>query len=162
MPHSVVPAVLAAVLSFGVFSPVASEPYSHAERALAEALLSRMQLRSFADGVEFCGYIYSDAVGRLRAGSAARGDADSCSAPFPAHQPVSSWHTHGEWDPESWNEVPSALDIETDALEGVNGWVATPGGRLWFVDGREMTATLVCGPACLPQDPRFIPGGDGT
>ena len=44
-----------------------------------------------------------------------------------------------------------------DFEEGTNGYVSTPGGRLWFVDGRAREASLICGPRCLTQDPFYVP-----
>ena len=42
--------------------------------------------------------------------------------------------------------------------EGVNGYVATPGGRLWFIEGARGIVTLVCDLGCMDQDPDFRPG----
>jgi hypothetical protein len=54
--------------------------------------------------------------------------------------------------------VPSPEDVYSDSDEGLNGYVATPGGRFWFVDGRNETVSLICGIGCLPSDPEFVPG----
>ena len=43
----------------------------------------------------------------------------------------------------------------------VNGWVSTPGGRLWFVDGRSGALRQICGRGCLPVDPGFVPEEHG-
>lgn len=48
------------------------------------------------------------------------------------------------------------LDVEGDMSFGVNGWVATPGGRLWFIDGETGSTRQVCGRDCLPSDPNFF------
>lgn len=134
-----------------------SEPgYSAQERALVMALLTIVQPRSFAAHAEFCGYVVRDRAGRLRVTGPVEGDAGTCSAPWPDGGTVlASWHTHGGFDPATWNEVPSLLDLEIDHLEGVDGWIATPGGRLWHVDGPGRVAELVCGPACLPVDDEY-------
>jgi hypothetical protein len=36
-----------------------------------------------------------------------------------------------------------------DMEEGVNGYVATPGGRFWYIDGDRGVATQICGPGAL-------------
>jgi len=41
--------------------------------------------------------------------------------------------------------------------DGVDGYVATPGGRLWFIDGQSGRARQICGLGCLTQDPDFKP-----
>lgn len=137
--------------------PVMAEPgYTPAERALATALFTMLQPRSVGRDTEFCGYLYRDAAGWLRTTGPVTGRAETCAAPWPRHgTPVASWHTHAGYDVDMWNEVPSARDLQADAFEGVDGWVATPGGRLWHVDGAAMVAVLVCGPFCLPADPDY-------
>jgi hypothetical protein len=141
----------------------AAEPgYSIAERALVTAVLALAQARSFAEGREVCGYVLRDAAGHLRLTGPVSGEGGTCSAPWPATGDVlASWHTHGGYDVDMWNELPSGRDIQADHLEGVDGWVATPGGRLWHVDGAAMTATLVCGPGCIAQDPDFDAAATG-
>jgi hypothetical protein len=44
---------------------------------------------------------------------------------------------------------------------GVNGWVATPGGRLWFVDGRTGALEQVCGADAFRWIPAFVPEEHG-
>ena len=51
--------------------------------------------------------------------------------------------------------------MEGDEAEGIDGWVATPGGRLWYVDSSDMVTSQICGIGCLPMDPDFIPGDMG-
>jgi hypothetical protein len=140
-----------------------AEPgYTAAERALAVALFTLLQPRSVASDVEFCGYIYRDSRGRLRASGPVAGGEGTCNAPWPASgTPLASWHTHGGFDVDKWNELPSARDLQADAFEGVDGWIATPGGRLWHVDGAAREATLVCGPFCLPGDAEYDPDSVG-
>lgn len=146
--------ILAGLAALALPAAADAEPgFTASERALVTVLFTALQPRSIAEDVEFCGYIYRDSRGRLRATGPVSGDEESCTAPWPEHgTPLASWHTHGGFDVDMWNEVPSARDLQADNFEGVDGWVATPGGRLWHVDGAEMVATLVCGPACLPGD----------
>ena len=43
--------------------------------------------------------------------------------------------------------------MEGDEDEGIDGWVATPGGRLWYIDTTDMVTFQICGIGCLPSDP---------
>ncbi len=74
---------------------------------------------------------------------------------------TASYHTHGAFSTSYYNEVPSVDDIEGDEAEGIDGWVATPGGRLWYIDTEDMVLSQICGIGCLPKDPRFIKGDMG-
>jgi hypothetical protein len=74
--------------------------------------------------------------------------------------PLASMHTHGAFDPSYDSEVPSLVDIEGDIASQLDGYVATPGGRLWRIDWREARAEQVCGKACLPQDRAYRPCAD--
>lgn len=71
---------------------------------------------------------------------------------------VASYHTHGAFSLDNDNELPSGDDMVAD---GVYGWVATPGGRLWYVATAAMHTRQVCGRNCLPADARFHGGSDG-
>jgi hypothetical protein len=51
--------------------------------------------------------------------------------------------------------------MEGDADEGIDGYVATPGGRLWYIDTVDMVASQLCGIGCLPRDPKFVAGQNG-
>ncbi len=128
--------------------------------------LDKVQPRSFADNVEYCGLFGIDAYGRLVASDARRGLADNCEPPYaPASwsEVLASYHTHGayeaasqsESDTLSDSEVPSLTDLEADIDEGVDGYVATPGGRLWFNDIEQEVAYQLCGLGCLKADPKF-------
>ena len=68
---------------------------------------------------------------------------------------VATYHTHGAFDFTYYNELPSDTDMLSDQSLGVNGWIATPGGRLWFIDSERMVAKQVCGVGCLPIAPNF-------
>lgn len=122
------------------------------ERAFARALLARVQPLSFVAGVEHCGYVGRDrATGRLRATPPARGTRDACTSPWPEGMEVlATYHTHGPFDPAYHGELPSEGDIRSDEALGVEGWIATPGGRLWHVDPSRMQVVQACGVGCLP------------
>ncbi|MDD9716968.1 DUF4329 domain-containing protein [Dinoroseobacter sp. PD6] len=145
--------------------PLAAEsgPAPAAELAFVKGVLAALQARSFRWDREYCGYIGYTAEGELVASRARRGTADSCLPPWPRRfDPVASYHTHGGYDPEAWSEIPSDIDMASDAADGIDGYVATPGGRLWYIDGSERMARQICGVGCLPMDADFAPESDIT
>lgn len=126
----------------------------------ARETLDRLQEQSFASGAEFCGMIYEDEQGRLSATEVTRGDNSACNFSFKwgdGINPVASFHTHGGFHIDYDNEVPSVLDMEQDIKNRVEGFISTPGGRLWRVDWQKERADLVCGEKCLKQDPAYRP-----
>ena len=133
------------------------------EIALAKDTLGALQQPSFDTDREYCGYFGYDADERLVATPITKGLRDECTYDGPEDDLVLvlSFHTHGRFNPDYAAEVPSVTDIEADEAEGIDGFVATPGGRLWYVDTTDMIVRQVCGLGCLPQDPRFIEGADG-
>ncbi len=68
---------------------------------------------------------------------------------------IASYHTHAAYSYDYDSEVPSDDDIEGDIYEGVNGYISTPGGRLWFVDSRARAVILLCGVSCVYADPNY-------
>ena len=133
-----------------------------AEVAVARAILTELQPLSFAKKREYCGYIGYNAQAVLVASTPIAGNSANCEAPFPDDLAVvASYHTHGAFDRGYVNELPSDIDINSDAYFLLNGYVATPGGRLWFIDGRGRTLRQICGVGCLPVAPRFYKGSDG-
>ncbi len=146
---------------FGAETPPSDPPKE--EVAAVRGRLAPLQLFSFVTEREFCGYLYRDAAGALAFTEMERGDRDGCTPQMPAGGivPIASLHTHGAYDPDVPAEFPTVLDMQSDRSEGVNGYVATPGGRLWFIDSRRMVVHQICGPGCLPQDPSFREGDDG-
>ncbi len=131
-----------------------------AEQTLARSLLRDMQARSIRESREFCGMIGIDASGRYVVGPISRGTAARCTfrRPRTAERIVASFHTHGAYLAGYDNEVPSIIDLESERSQGLRGYVATPGGRFWLVDGVRSQVSLICGPKCLPWDPRFDDG----
>ena len=131
-----------------------------ATTALARQTLAALQTPSIRENREYCGYIGLDANNVLRATEANRGDSSSCGIEAPPADwvIVASYHTHAGYDEFAFSEVPSSTDIEGDRDEGINGYVSTPGGRFWFVEGATATARLLCGAGCLKQDPLYQPG----
>ncbi|MEX0365029.1 MAG: DUF4329 domain-containing protein [Ruegeria sp.] len=123
-----------------------------------------IQHLSFAAGLEYCGYLGTDPSGHLAFTEMVRGDRNGCTPPdLPnGFTPIASMHTHGAYDATVPAEFPTVLDMEADRNEGVNGYVATPGGRLWYIDSEAMETYQLCGLGCLPQDPGFHAGDDGV
>jgi hypothetical protein len=150
-----------AVLLAGAPGAVAQEA---SEMAAARAILMELQPRSFAENREYCGYIGILPDGRHMATEVTRGRRDSCLSRGDESrflEVTASFHTHAafEWDADS--EVPSVEDVLGDMEEGVDGYVATPGGRFWFIDGARGVARQICGLGCLGQDPDFVEGAAG-
>ena len=133
------------------------------ELAVAREVLGRLQQQSFEKRREYCGYIGYDASGTMIATPPVEGTRDSCAAPFPRNVAVTaSYHTHGDFDHGYFNEIPSDVDMEGDKEFYMNGYVSTPGGRLWFIDTQIMVTHQVCGIGCLPMAQGFRKGAKGT
>jgi hypothetical protein len=132
------------------------------ELVVAKEVLTRLQPLSFEKRREYCGYIGYNADGIMIATKPTAGDQASCGAPFPRDMAVTaSYHTHGDFDAGYFNEVPSIIDMEGDAEFYMNGYVSTPGGRMWFIDTQVLKAYQVCGIGCLPKATGFQKGKDG-
>ena len=117
----------------------------------------KIQPLSVAKKVEFCGYFGINAAGDLAATLAVPGDADSCAPedPPPGFDILASYHTHGAYSPDADTEVPSVDDLLGDYEEGIDGYIATPGGRVWLNLYEEELAFQLCGPGCVRPDPDF-------
>lgn len=145
------------ILSQGATAQETDPYYAPSEtNDLAFEVLSDAQVISFRRNRELCGYIGITPGGDLRATEPTIGKSDECFADDPPLDwiLVASYHTHGAYSPDAFTETPSPSDIVADRDEGVSGFVSTPGGRFWFVDGAEETAELICA-GCLPADPLF-------
>lgn len=145
-------AVFALILS----SPTAIFAQDGAELRLMKRVFETAQTLSFKNNREYCGYLVLDENNRLNHTKLTKGREESCLADdFPEEwTPIASYHTHGAHvDGESF-ELPSYEDVEGDEEEGVDGYIATPGGRLWYSDSTERTVNLIC-VGCVPADPRF-------
>ena len=133
---------------------------SHAEQKFARQVLTDLQATSIASNREYCGIIGLTETGGLVASAPRKGRRDSCRPrdPYSAVELIASYHTHAGFDEGADSEVPSASDVIGDMEEGLDGYVSTPGGRLWFIDGQSGTVRQLCGLNCLPSDPDFRPG----
>lgn len=132
------------------------------ELRIARDILTELQPQSFEKKREYCGYIGYNAQGVMIASRPVSGTMDGCSAPFPRDMAITaSYHTHGDYDHRYFNEIPSDIDMEGDKKFYMNGYVATPGGRLWYIDTQIMVAHQICGISCLPVAKGFRKGGMG-
>ncbi len=155
------PVALAAAAALAI-APGAAAAQTWDEIDMVKALFAELQLLSFAKRREYCGVIGHDAEGRLVASLARAGAQASCDLEWPGDIRVTaSYHTHGAFDAGFVNELPSDTDMRSDRELGVNGWIATPGGRLWHVDHKAMVARQVCGVNCLPVAPGFYKSHSG-
>lgn len=146
------------ILGLGItFSQADDTPRSEIQ-PFARKVFQKIQQQSFDLERELCAYIGYGPDGRLMLTRVAVGTEATCILPVRSAKMdvIASLHTHSTYSPDYHSEVPSALDMESDEASGTDGWIATPGGRMWFVDSSEMRAYQVCGAGCLPQDPNFI------
>lgn len=134
-------------------------------QAFARERLGSMQARSFAERLELCAIIFEDSEGALQSSEVRAGDEATCDLRYfdePGMAPLASIHTHGPFDADYDSEVPSLIDLEGDIESQMDGYVATPGGRLWRIDWERERAVLVCGAGCLAQDPTYRSCPDHT
>ena len=133
------------------------------DEALIRSVFADLNPTSIEQNVEFCGYIGFTADGELAYSQPTRGDEGSCLSDDPTNLELitASYHTHGGFSPDYSSELPSGTDMEGNEDEGIDGWVATPGGRLWYIDTTDMVTFQICGIGCLPSDPEFIAGDSG-
>lgn len=148
---------------FVIMLPAVASAQDASEETLMRATLAELNRQSFETGIEYCGYVGLTAEGELAISPPTEGDESSCLADVAENLDVvtASYHTHGDFSTEYSSEVPSVTDIESDEAEGIDGWVATPGGRLWYIDTTDMVTYQVCGIGCLPKDAEFVEGDDG-
>ena len=142
---------------FALAPPAAAQTTE--EIALMRKVFAKLQPLSIRYNREYCGHIGYDADGILRATEPFPGEPASCLPRDPETvltTVVASYHTHAAFALDFYNELPSQQDVDGDAEEGIDGYVATPGGRLWFVNGSDMTVRQICPVNCLPADPGFI------
>lgn len=143
----------------GTDALVATVPQSEVQR-FAGQQLDALQAASFANDQELCGIIFETSEGELGVSRPTSGEQASCDLLFfdePGMVPVASIHTHGAHSSQYDAEVPSTIDIRSDVSSGIDGYISTPGGRLWHVDHETGIARLACGEGCLDQDPNYRP-----
>ena len=144
-------------------NPVAESNPSGAELAFVSRLLSGLNSTSFAQNTEICGYMGRDPLGNLFTTENSTGREAECYLPIPPANMtlLASYHTHGTYSPEYDSEFPTTTDMNTDRAANIDGYIATPGGRLWHVDSDTMVVVELCGLGCLPMDPGYRPDEAG-
>lgn len=127
------------------------------QMAAARSILADLQARSIRENREYCGLLLRSPDGRLISTKAFRGRKAQCTVRRIPNKGVvvASYHTHGSFLEGYDNEVPSLLDLQVEIEWGIDGYVSTPGGRFWHVDGRNGTIRMICGPRCMPSDSRY-------
>ena len=132
---------------------------SDEEIIFVKSVLNDLQVKSFDAGLEYCGYLILDAAGDFGITEPRTGREGTCrpKPPKGEEEEIASFHTHGAYSADYDSEYPSLDDIRADALEGNDGYVATPGGRLWYISGLNSTATLLCGEGCITADAGYRP-----
>ena len=125
----------------------------------AVAHFDKVQPLSIRDQVEYCGLFGYDAAGRIAATKAVRGGRDSCDPGLepPGFEVLASYHTHGAYARDADSEVPSVDDLLGDFEEGIDGYIATPSGRVWLNLVEEEISFQLCGKGCVYADPSFRP-----
>ena len=159
---------LLCAVAFGViiFNQLTRERSPAYERQSSPADLTRfaretlddLQERSIAQNQEFCGVIYEDEQGALHRSQIYEGERAACGFDWGlplGNNVVASFHTHGAYDRDFDSEMPSADDLFNDIDARIDGFISTPGGRLWQTSWKDESVTQVCGAGCLRQDPRY-------
>lgn len=128
----------------------------------ARNFLNSIQTQSINGRREYCGYFFVNPAGQLQATPPIAGSFATCDMPEPQRGKgiIASYHTHAAYDGAYDNEVPSAVDLQSDFDYGINGYVSTPGGRVWLVDYQTRTTRQICGVGCVVSDQNFIPDPD--
>ncbi len=140
--------------------PPRSTPQTAVEIAFAKTVLDDLQPQSIAQNREFCGFIGIDHTGNYIATSPTRGQKGTCQPRNnEGFTPLASYHTHGAYSVEYDSELPSSDDLLADISEGVDGYIGTPGGRVWFNNAATERSTLLCDVNCIHADPSFDPAG---
>ncbi|MEJ6398696.1 DUF4329 domain-containing protein [Yoonia sp. 208BN28-4] len=139
-----------------------SPPSAAVADTFARNFLNSIQARSFRERRELCGYFVQLPNGQITATPPVPGNFASCEqlAPQPGQGIFASYHTHGAYGPQYDNEVPSTTDLLSDFEFGIDGYVSTPGGRIWRVENDTREAIQVCGQGCVAVDPGFVPEGE--
>lgn len=127
---------------------------------VAEAALDNAQSLSLRHNREYCGYIAFDGKDRLRFTAPLQGDVATCTPPEVPYswELIASYHTHGALDPNELDvsyELPSGDDLRGDMDEGVDGYLATPGGRFWFIDTQDQVVIMLGGIGYFEPDRHF-------
>lgn len=139
-----------------------AQPRSEEEVAFAKTVLNDLQEISFDQDREYCGFIGLDEDGDFVATDAKQGEEDGCQPEEPDFNIdiLASYHTHAAFSDGFDSERPSTIDLEADVEEGIDGYIATPGGRFWYNDAKARETRMLCGSFCLNHDPSYEPFDD--
>lgn len=148
-------ASLATVLTFVFFGANAHNnaiPEMDEVDRFAQKVFQNAQLLSFRDKIEYCGFIGYDHQRSLVATTPNAGDADGCEPIDDGELDViASYHTHGSYSADADTETPSVDDLVADFSEGIDGYVATPGGRFWVISLEDQATFLLCEKGCVQK-----------
>ncbi len=122
--------------------------------------LNNLQQLSFRDRVEYCGLFGIDDDENIVATPAQVGEEYGCDISDEAYstpglEVIASYHTHGQYNADAYNEVPSTDDMLGDFEEGIDGYISTPSGRIWAILVDDSNAIQLCGPGCVVADPNY-------
>ena len=144
--------------AYGLEPRIVPDPPSQRAEAFAVQFLNGLQPRSIAESREYCGYFLVNADGSFEATKPIPGTEATCEYPAPYDVRIfASYHTHGSFSPDYDNEVPSPADLISDFEFALDGYVSTPGGRVWHVDYETRSAWQICGLGCVYTDPNWQP-----
>lgn len=151
--------VLSAVL-FGA-SALPSFAQGQDEVEFVTKFFDELQPKSIAENREYCGFFGLDSNDKYVATKPTLGNEGSCYADDPPENIFifASYHTHGGFSYDFGSEVPSSNDLEADIAEEIDGYVATPGGRIWFNNRKDQMAHLLCGRNCTVSDSDYDADG---
>ncbi|EPJ46192.1 MAG: hypothetical protein OFPII_22190 [Osedax symbiont Rs1] len=150
------------VIQFFVLLSVSSQTIAlelnSAELEYFKQFFNGIQPQSFANNREYCGYIGYNDEAQFVATPPKKGKPDSC---LPEEPPldfdlIGSYHTPGAFSVDADSELPSYEDMLADIAEDIDGFIATPGGRIWQTDTLDGIARMVCDRNCVLADPDFI------
>ena len=120
---------------------------------LAIDKLNQINAKSILDNREFCGYIGMKADKTIAASSILGGEIESCEPSAPDDWILlASFHSHGAYTESLNSEYPSSDDILGDYYDRTVGYISTPGGRVWKVNGEKLTAAIICEEGCVTAD----------
>lgn len=125
---------------------------------MALTALNIAQPNSFKNNIEYCGLIGYHRSGALLFSPPIPGFRNSCNPglnPWAWKEVVATYHTHGAHTLDSDAEVPSVEDMLADFAEQTDGYIATPGGRVWHISVKDKKAYLLCGPGCVKSDEKY-------
>jgi len=151
MPHAII-VFWALTFSSNVFAQSAEEI------GFVINFFNELQPVSISQNREYCGYFAINENDDFIATPPTKGDTDSCLANEPPRDMyiIASYHTHGAFGIDFDSELPSSNDLDADIAEEMDGYIATPGGRIWFNDAMEEITVLLCGRNCTVSDSKYV------